>query len=293
MKKILWASTLLLPMLASPLPYAQEPHHFEPGFNLFSKEQDIQLGEEAAAQVRKEKPMVNDPALTEYVNRVGKRLAATKEAQASGFRFTFEVVADPTINAFALPGGHMFMQTGLLKAVDNEAQLAGVMGHEMSHVILRHGTSQATKANMLELPAELAEQMAGNNSMMGKLAQLGIGLGANSVLLKFSRGAESQADLTGTHLMAESGYDPRELARFFNKLSDPGKGIAGNVAQFMSDHPNPGNRQKAIEDEARALPAQQYGYETGNFKRMKAIVMKIHEPPPKPQPQAQSQLQPH
>jgi beta-barrel assembly-enhancing protease len=292
MKRILWASIVLLAMLASPLPYAQELHHFEPGFNLFSKEQDIQLGEEAAAQVRKEKPMVNDPALTGYVNRVGQRLAATKEAQASGFPFTFEVVADPTINAFALPGGHMFIQTGLLKAVDNEAELAGVMGHEMSHVILRHGTSQATKANMLEVSAAFAEQMAGKDSMMGKLAQLGIGLGANSVLLKFSRGAESQADLTGTHLMAESGYDPRELAHFFNKLSDPGKGLAGSVAQFMSDHPNPGNRQKAIEDEARALPAQQYGYETGNFKRMKAMVMKIHEPPPKTQPPAQSQPQP-
>jgi beta-barrel assembly-enhancing protease len=89
--------------------------------------------------------------LTGYVNRVGKRLAASQEARNSGFPFTFEVVADPTINAFALPGGHMFIHTGLLKALDNEAQLAGVMGHEMSHVILRHGTNQATKAKMIEL----------------------------------------------------------------------------------------------------------------------------------------------
>jgi len=282
----------LLLVSAVPL-WAQGPHQFRPGFNLFSKQQDVQLGEEAAAQVRKEKTIVNDPVLSAYVNRVGKRLAASQEAQQSGFPFTFEVVADPTINAFALPGGHMFIHTGLLKAVDNEAQLAGVMGHEMSHVILRHGTNQASKANLIELPAALAAQMAGNKTMMGQLAQLGIGLGAGSVLLKFSRNAESQADLTGSHIMAEAGYDPMEMAHFFNKLSslgnNPGKGFAGSVAQFMSDHPNPDNREKAIDQEARVLPAQKYGYETGDFKRMKDAVMKIHEPKAKPQPQPQPQ----
>src|SRR5258708_3889535 len=153
----------------------------------------------------------------------------------------------------------MFIHTGLLKAVDNEAQLAGVMGHEMSHVILRHGTNQATKAKMIELPAALAEQMAGKNSIIGKLEQLGIGLGANSVLLKFSRSAETQADLTGSH-MAESGYDSAEMAHFFNKLTSSGKGFAGSVEQFMSDYPNPGNRETAIEQEARLLRAQKYGY---------------------------------
>ena len=297
MRRIFWSSGILFTIFlltilvlttpAGPPLFAQEPHHFEPGFNLFSKQQDIQLGEESAAQVRKQMTVINDPELTSYVNRVGKRLAATQEAQASGFPFTFEVVADPRINAFALPGGHMFIHTGLLKAVDNEAQLAGVLGHEMSHVILRHSTNQATKAKVIELPAALAEQMSGKDSMMGKLEQLGITLGANSVLLKFSRSAESQADLTGSHLMAESGYDPRELAHFFNKLSNPGKGLPGSVAQFMSDHPNPGNREKAIEEEARVLPEQKYGYETGDFKRMKSIVLNIHEPKPKPQPQQQ------
>lgn len=235
----------------------------------------------------KTRTVINDPVLTAYVNRVGKRLAASQEAQSSGFPFTFEVLADRTINAFALPGGHMFIHSGLLKAVDNEAQLAGVMGHEMSHVILRHGTNQATKASMIELPAVLAEQMAGKNSIMGKLEQLGIGLGANSVLLKFSRSAESQADLTGAHIMAESGYDPVEMAHFFNKLTSPGKGFAGSVEQFMSDHPNPGNRETAIEQEARLLPTEKYGYETGDFKQMKSVVMKIQEPKPMPQPQQQ------
>src|SRR5271165_1196386 len=275
------AALLLLAIAAR----AQGPHHFQAGFNLFTKQQDVQLGQESAAQVRKQMTVINDPVLTDYVNRVGKRLAASNEAQESGFPFTFEVVADPSINAFALPGGPMFINTGLLKAVDNEAQLAGVMGHEMSHVILRHGTNQASKRNLIELPAALAAQMAGNGGMMGQLAQLGIGLGANSVLLTFSRTAESQADLMGSHLMAEAGYDPMEMAKFFDKLNANG---GSSAPQFLSDHPNPGNREKAIEQEAARLPHQTYGYQTGKFQEMKRIVATIHEPPPKPKPQPPS-----
>src|SRR5438552_14741336 len=203
--------------------------------------------------------MVKDPVLNDYVNRVGRKLANTPEARASGFPFTFEVVADPSINAFALPGGPMFINTGLLKAVDNEAELAGVMGHEMSHVILRHGTNQASKAQAIQLPLMLGSRIAGG-SMLGRLGQLGIGLGANSVLLKFSRSAESQADLMGSHLMAESGYDPMQMARFFEKLNAQG---GGRTMQFLSDHPNPDNREKAIEEESHRLPQQNYSYQTG------------------------------
>jgi predicted Zn-dependent protease len=261
---------------------AQNLHHFQPGFNLFSKEQDVQLGQESAAEVRKQMPVIKDPFLNEYVNRVGKRLAATDEAKSSGFPFTFEVVADPSINAFALPGGPMFINTGLLKAVDNEAQLAGVMGHEMSHVILRHGTNQASKREFLTLPAALAAGRTGGG-LLGNLAQVGISLGANSALLKFSRTAESQADLTGSHLMAEAGYDPNEMARFFSKLNSQAGASHSGLEQFLSDHPNPDNREHAIEQEARAMPPAKYGYETGEFQRMKQVVSQIHEPrPPAP-----------
>jgi beta-barrel assembly-enhancing protease len=279
MKRIT-ASAMVAACFAA-LVWAQGPTQFHPGFNLFSKEQDVQLGQENAAQVRKQMAVIKDPFLTEYVTRVGKRLVSAREAQESGFPFTFEVVADPSINAFALPGGPMFINTGLLRAVDNEGQLAGVMGHEMSHVILRHGTNQASKSQLIELPAVLGSQMAGS-SMMGKLAQLGIGLGANSVLLKFSRSAESQADLMGSHLMAEAGYNPIEMARFFEKLNAQG-GSRG--LQFLSDHPNPDNREKAIEQEVRRLPQQNYGYETGEFQRMKQVVARIREPKPKVQAQ--------
>jgi predicted Zn-dependent protease len=258
---------------------AQRPHNFEPGFNLFSKQQDVQLGQQSASQVRKQMTVIQDPVLTDYVTRVGSLLMASREAHESGFPFTFEVVADPSINAFALPGGPMFINTGLLRAVDNEARLAGVMGHEMSHVILRHGTNQASKSQLIQLPAILAAQMVGNNSMVSQMEQLGIRAVAGGVLLKFSRTAESEADLTGSHLMSEAGYDPMEMARFFTKLNTQG----GHGLQFLSDHPNPANRERAIQREAHALPQKSYRSETGGFKRMKAAVAQIHEPKPQPQ----------
>ena len=266
---------------------AQGPTRLHPGFNLFSKDQDVQLGQESAAEVRKKMMVIKDPVLTAYVNKVGKRLAASREAQDSGFPFTFEVVADPSINAFALPGGPTFINTGLLKAVDNEAQLAGVMGHEMSHVILRHGTNQASKAQLFELPAILSQQM-GQGSMLGQLAAAGIQVGTGGVLLKFSRSAESQADLMGSHLMAEAGYNPLELAHFFEKLNTPG---SQGAPEFLSDHPNPGHREQAIEAEAARLPAQNYTYQTGDFRRIKQIASQIKEPAPKPEPPAGQQQQ--
>jgi predicted Zn-dependent protease len=277
------ASSILAIALAAGIAWAQGPTQFRPGFNLFSKQQDIQLGQENAAQIRKRMTLVHNPYLNEYVTRVGQRLVSAPEAQASGFPFSFEVVADPSINAFALPGGPMFINTGLLRAVDNEAQLAGVMGHEMSHVILRHGTNQVSKSELIELPAVLGSQVAGS-SLAGQLAQLGIGLGANSVLLKFSRTAESQADLMGSHLMAESGYDPMELARFFEKLNAEG---GSQAPQFLSDHPNPDNREKAIEQEIQRLPQRPYRYQTGEFQRMKQIVSVLHEPKPPASARAQ------
>ena len=119
--------------------------------------------------------------------------------------------------------------------------------------------------------------MAGG-SMLGQLASLGLGFGTNSLFLKFSRSAESQADLTGSHLMAESGYNPVEMAKFFEKLNAEGQ----RAPQFLSDHPNPDNRQHAIEQEVAHMPARSYDYQTGDFAKMKQAVAKIHEPKPKP-----------
>lgn len=254
------------------------PTQFKPGFNLFTKQQDIQLGQELAAQIRENVTIVNNPVLTAYVNSVGKRLMATPEARNSGFSFTFQIVADPAINAYALPGGPMFINTGLLRTVASEAQFAGAIAHEMSHVILRHGTNQASKVDLIQLPIALAGQLTNSGTLVGQLAQLGIGLGADSVLLKFNRIHESQADLMGAHIMAEAGYDPIQMARFFAGLNDDSGALV-----FLSDHPNPGDRSRAIKDEAARLPQRMYGYQTGHFQDMKKAVATIHEPPPKTQ----------
>src|SRR5436189_6434335 len=143
--------TVLVCVLLIASSLAQGPTTFHPGFNFFSRQHDVQLGQESAAQVRRQMQIVKDPFLNDYVNRVGRKLANTPEARASGFPFTFEVVADPSINAFALQGGPMFINTGLLKAVDNEAELSGVIGHEMSHVIMHPSTIYDYKAHDTQL----------------------------------------------------------------------------------------------------------------------------------------------
>jgi beta-barrel assembly-enhancing protease len=248
-----------------------------PGYNMFSKQQDIQLGQANAKKVREQYQAVNNQFLQDYVRRVGNRLAEQPEARQSGFEFNFTVLNVGEINAFALPGGPMFIYTGLLKACDNEAQLAGVMGHEMSHVILRHGTHEATKANFVQLPALLAGAVIGEDTVAGKLANMGLGLGAKSVILKFSRDAESEADALGSHLMAESGYNPIEMARFFEKLS-----AGPHPPQLLSDHPNPGNRESAIQAELQTMPQRSYTWETGDFSRMKSELARLPPPPKAP-----------
>jgi len=268
---------------------AQGTRRLKPGFNLFSKEQDIQLGKEAAEQLEKEMTLITDPQLNQYLRRLGEKLAATPEA--AGFPYSFKIVHDNSINAFALPGGPTFVNTGLLAAADNEAQLAGVLAHEIAHVALRHGTNQVSKANLIQLPAALAAAAAGRKgSLWGQLAQLGVGLGANSLLLKYSRDAERDADLLGTRIMARAGYQPLEMARFFQKLEGAG-GARG--LQFFSSHPNPGNRIKAVEAEIRTLPAR--SYTTGDpreFETIKQRVASLPEPPARPRAPAAPVLKP-
>jgi hypothetical protein len=252
-----------------------------PGFNLFSRQDDVTVGQENAKQVLQQYEVVKNPFVQEYVQRLGQKLAAMPEAKQSGFEFSFTVLNVDEINAFALPGGPMFIYTGLLKALDNEAQLAGVMGHEMSHVILRHGTHEATKANGIQLLVGGVAGLlgGGSDSTAGKLAQAGLGMAGNSVILKFSRDAESEADALGSHLMSEAGYDPVQMAKFFEKLAGNGQ----RSPQFLSDHPNPGNREAAIQAEMSTLPARQYGTESGQFARMKKEVAALSPPVKKAQ----------
>jgi hypothetical protein len=251
----------------------------KPGFNLFSRQDDMKVGQENAKQVLQQYEVVKNQFLQDYCQRLGQKLAGMPEAKQSGFDFTFTVLNVNEINAFALPGGPMFIYTGLLKSVDNEAQLVGVMGHEMSHVILRHGTHEATKANGIQLAlGGLSALIGGGESTAGKLAQAGLGLGGNSLILKFSRDAESEADALGSHLMSEAGYDPVQMAKFFEKLAGDGR----QGPQFLSDHPNPGNREAAIVAEMKTLPTRTYSADTGQFARVKKEVAALPAPSKKP-----------
>ena len=237
------------------------------GFNVFSPQQDVQLGQEAKAQVEKTQPVWHDQRLDGYLANLGKKLAASPKA--GQFPFSFEVVKDKNINAFALPGGPVFVNTATFAAASNEAQLAGVLAHEMSHVALRHGTNQASKGQIVQLLAGLAGKAAGSGGLLSTLTQAGIGLGANSLLLRYSREAESQADYNGAQIMADAGYDPVQMAEFFQKLET--RGSEGALAQFLSDHPTPGNRVKSVQDEVRQMPAKQYTNNSAEFQQAQEI----------------------
>ena len=269
-----WALILMVAVAA-----AQKQKTLKPGFNLFSKDQDVQMGREYAAQVEREMEVVNNPELNAWLQKLGEKLARAPEADK--YPYTFKIVHEKSINAFALPGGPTFTHTGLIAQADNEAQVAGVLGHEIAHVALRHGTNQASKAQLLQLPAVLGGALAGGSGgITGTLAQLGIGLGANGLLMKFSRNAESDADLLGTRILHQAGYNPLELARFFEKLeAESGKG--NFLTNMLSSHPNPGNRRQKIQEEIRFLPAKQYT-DSGDFARIQRIVKAMPAPAKKP-----------
>lgn len=259
---------------------AAQTKTLKPGFNFFSKDQDIKLGQEAAAQVDREMPIVHNAEMDAWLKKLAEPLISQPEA--GGYPYQFKWVNDDNINAFALPGGPVYLNTGLLKHADDEAQVVGVLAHEISHVALRHGTNQASKANLFSLPAMLGGAMLGDNSLLGQLGQLGIGLGLNSVLLKYSRGAETQADQLGALLMHRAGYNPLEMANFFEKL----EAITGNssgVASWFSSHPNPGNRVQNVQKEILTYDKRSYSRDTGQFARIKALAAKLPAPPKQPQ----------
>jgi predicted Zn-dependent protease len=268
---------------------AAELKQLKPGFNLFTPEQDIQLGQQAAREVRRQMAVIENRNLDTYLSLILGKLKQSEYARTLNhdgergqpFPFAIHAVYDKNINAFALPGGPIFVNTGAINAADNEAQLAGVIAHEMSHVVLRHSTNQASKRNLVELPAALAGAVTGD-SLLGRLAQLGIGFTANSALLKFSRTDEAQADYNGAEIMADAGYNPLELARFFEKL-EAKAGRDGALEQFLSDHPNPGNRIDAISDEIQQMPRRSYtDDQTGQFPHIRDVVVRQLQAPAQP-----------
>jgi len=217
--------------------------------NKFKLTDDVKLGRQAAAEAEQQFPLLRDAEVNAYVEKVGQRLVAAipQEFQHPEFRYYFKVVNARDINAFALPGGPMFVNRGMIEAARTEGEMAGVMAHELSHVALRHGTAQATKARKYQTGAVLAGVLGTifGGPGLGQAAQAPLAL----TFLKYSREYETEADLLGARIMANAGYDPRDLANMFRTIEAQGGGGGG----FLSDHPSPKDRYARINQEAQYL----------------------------------------
>jgi predicted Zn-dependent protease len=217
---------------------------FKPGWNLFEPEEDIQLGRQSADKLAEQVALVADEEVVGYIKQVGANL--TRAAPGHNFPYEFRVIASKEINAFALPGGTIFVNAGAILAAKSEGELAGVIAHEIAHVALRHGTNQASKQYVAITGREILDRITGGSSTrIGQIINSIGGAGANVLFLRFSRSAEREADLEGARIMAEVGYDPVDMASFFETLESEA-GVRG--PEFLSDHPNPGNRIAAIKE---------------------------------------------
>jgi len=239
----------------------------KPGVNLFSTQQDITLGRQVQQTVDQQVHLVNDTDLTRYISNLGRKLAGF--APGNKYPFTFQVVRDKNINAFALPGGPVYVNTGTIEQAENESQLAGVLAHEIGHVVLRHSTNAMSKA----LAAKGVLALVGG--LMGEDVKALSGAGLNSVFLKYSRDNEREADLMGAQILYDSHqYDPQEVARFFEKLE---RSARSQPIEFLSDHPSPGNRVQLVSAEVASLgpPHRAASHEDSGFARMRQIAAEI------------------
>ena len=228
----------------------------KPPWNIYSPQTDIQVGKQNAQLMLQggpglpKLPLCNDPKVDQYLTNLGMKLVSKLDQRGVTYPWEFHCVNDKSINAFALPGGYVFVNRGAIEAADNESQLAAVMAHELSHVTLRHGTAQATKAQFAQGAAGIFGGIFGGTTG-GALLSQGVALGAGGLLLRYSRSDETQADVSGTQVLYDAGYDPRAMSQFFEKLEAESKGK--NPPQFLSDHPNPGNRVERVNEEIDKL----------------------------------------
>jgi len=241
--------------------------------NKYTPEQDVMLGREAADEVRQKYPIIKDERIARYLTKLGDRLvaAAPAELKQPVYQYSFTPVNLKEINAFALPGGPMFVHRGMFDAAASEGEVVGVMAHELSHVLLRHGTANMTKAEnpWLQL-GQIAGALGGAvvGGAAGSAIAQGSQVGLGAMMLRYSRDFEKQADLMGSQIMARAGYDPRALAHMFETIEAQSKGSGGDTPQWMSDHPNPGNRTQYIAKEASALTIASPA-DTSEFEPMK------------------------
>src|SRR6266567_1998362 len=243
------------------------------GVNFYSIEKEIALGKQLAQEVERQAKIVDDPVIAEYVNRVGQNLVRNSDAKVP---FTIKVVDSEEINAFALPGGFFFVNTGILLAADNEAELAGVMAHEIAQVAARHGTKNATKGEIMQF-ASIPLILLGPGGWAGYGLYQGLNLAIPIGFLKFSRDNEREADYLGLQYMYKSGYDPNAFVSFFEKIEAEERRHPGSIPKIFSTHPpTPERVQKAQEEIATILPARdEYIVTTSEFDLVKTRLARI------------------
>jgi beta-barrel assembly-enhancing protease len=256
---------LVLLLAAQPVLLAAppEPQLPDPGKAPLSRQEQEQLGLKAMAEVYKQMPVLPDSnPVTHYVQALGRKLQTVIPPDRS-WPYQFHVIPQKEINAFALPGGPIFINIGTIQAAADEGQLAGVMAHEMSHVYMQHSAKQMSKAMWTDLLAGIAGAVAGNSGV-GNLARAGIQFGAGTILMRYSRKDEAQADAVGAIVAYKAGYNPQAMAAFFLTLE---KKYGEGGLQWLSDHPNPGNRQAAVEKEIEEWPPKNYLASSNAFAR--------------------------
>jgi beta-barrel assembly-enhancing protease len=257
---------VLLVLSAASFAQGTEPQLPDPGTVAgASKDQQIQLGQQAKAEVYKQMPVLPDSSpVTQYVQQLGKKLQGSIPSDKN-WPYEFHVIPQKDINAFAIPGGPIFINLGTIQQADNEAQLAGVIAHEMTHVYMQHSIKQMSKQNMAQGILGVLGAVLGNGTA-GNLAKIGMQVGAGAIFMKYSREDEAQADAGGAIIMYKAGYNPKAMADFFQKLEQMG-GSGG--PQFLSDHPNPGNRVQAVTKEIQSWPPKNFVNDTAQFAQVK------------------------
>ena len=242
------------------------------GVNFYSLEKEIALGKQLAQEVERQAKIVDDPIIAEYVNRVGQNLVRNSDAKVP---FTIKVLDTEEVNAFALPGGFFFVNTGLMLKADTEAELAGVMSHEIAHVAARHGTKQATKAELINIASIPLIFMGG---WTGYAIRQGAGLAIPLGFLQFTQGAEREADYLGLQYMYKAGYDPTAFVDFFEKIQTLEKKKPGTLAKVFSTHPMTDNRIKAAQDEIQKIlvAKPEYVVNTSEFNDVRGRLAMLH-----------------
>lgn len=282
-RMIAWVMAVaIFAMPASVLAQTQIKYHS----NKYKVADDVKLGRQAAQEVEQTMPVLNDSSATGYVSRVGQRLVSSIPAQFQHpeFSYYFKVVNARDINAFALPGGPMYVNRGMIEAARNEGEMAGVMAHELAHVALRHGTAQASKAQKYGLLAGIlgigGAIIGGPAGAAAQIAGQGVGV----YFLKFSREYEKEADILGAQIMARAGYDPNDLANMFRTIEQQGGGSSGG---FLSSHPSPSDRYQTITREAQYLRVENPIRDSREFSQVQASLRRMG-PAPSMQEIAQS-----